>query len=391
MNKTKLTSARTYLLLFLMIRIMLLGNFFVIKAQRQSAPPELEGIQYEGPILLTPGLTGLTNSQAHYIFEKQGKVTYRIITITSSGTITQQRYNSITQKMEPTMVFIPGSATWADEIGEYKQNSSEVRLEFSDRYIEATVKADGLEGVVTFKALNKKEHWVVKTSGTAVNSSPSETPKPTQPITHTDREKRLRRQRSLAALDSPQPITDLDKAKRIKRIERALYLYNDGEGLYAGGEYNKAIAKFNEAINLIYDIPSRFNFYCGRGRAKVKLQDYRRAIEDFDKCFQNVKGNKPTLEEYQLRGDAKLATNDYKGALADYNLFLQLFEKPYEPEQGTSLKDLFDQGGSKAEVYKNRGTAKYKLGDKSGACADFRESCELGNNSACDVVKIVCN
>jgi hypothetical protein len=43
------------------------------------------------------------------------------------------------------------------------------------------------------------------------------------------------------------------------------------------------------------------------------------------------------------------------------------------------------------EAYKSRGIAKSRLGDKVGACEDFRFACVLGNSEACENSKRVCN
>jgi TolA-binding protein len=372
MTKIKLVSICAYSLLFLLTNIMPLGISFVVKAQRPSAPPTLEGIQYEGPIIfLAPGITGIPTLQAHYIFEKQGRVTCRIITITPSGTITQQRFNMVTQTLEPTMVFIPGGATSTDEIGTYKQNGSTVRLEFSNRYIEATVKADGLMGMVTYKESNKKEQWVVAKLGTGANSpSSSEIPKSTQPITEMDR-------------------------------ERAAQSYMDGLHLLDQRKYSEAIGKFDEAIAIW---PANVIPYFDRGSAKMMLRNYREAIKDFDKFIEILKDTKfknSSLEDaYKWRGNAKLEIKDYRGALADYNLYFQSLEKPIEPKPVNSSPSSLGEGIDASqltiyrqdeEVYKNRGIAKYKLGNKVGACEDFRKACESGNSFACEEIKIICN
>jgi tetratricopeptide (TPR) repeat protein len=96
--------------------------------------------------------------------------------------------------------------------------------------------------------------------------------------------------------------------------------------VYRDGKYEEAIAEFDEAILLLNDFPNHFAFYFDRGRARVKMKDYRGAIADFDTTIRNVK-TKATLEDsYQWRGDAKFIIKDYRGALADYNQYLLLVD-----------------------------------------------------------------
>jgi len=130
------------------------------KAQRQSASLKLEGTQFEGRVIALPG-----NSLLHtyYIFEKQGKVVCRFTKITFAQTTLEYKYNVVTERYEYVTGFVPGSALpfRPDEIGTYMQTGNRVRLQFSDRRLDATVKDNGLEGMVTFKESNKKEPWVV--------------------------------------------------------------------------------------------------------------------------------------------------------------------------------------------------------------------------------------
>ena len=63
-------------------------------------------------------------------------------------------------------------------------------------------------------------------------------------------------------------------------------------------------------------------------------------------------------EAYNNRGLAKYELGDKKGAIADYN-------------EAIRINPNF------AKAYYNRGTAKYELGDKKGAIADFNEVIRL--------------
>lgn len=346
--------------LFLASLLLLLFIPFPVRTQNTSTTIKLEGTQWEGKPLSQGNIDGsITVLTTTYTFEKQGKAT--LLTVISKGigmATIGTPYGDIPYATARTLS------------GTYKISGNSVYIDFPDRAIDATISGDVMKGILITKNNNLRSDWIVGRTLNSNGSSPiSDKSKPSQRTTDVDRN---------------------------KRVENALNSYNDGDKLYRKGKYNEAIAKFNEAINLLSDLPVRFQIYSYRGRAKVKLEDYKGAIEDFDVCIQNVEGEvkaKRYLEDsYEWRGYAKLAINDYKGALADYNQFFQLFEKPYEPEQGVDLMDFLQtRDERKAEVYKARGTAKYKLNDKSGACEDFRESCKLGNSFACETVKIVCN
>jgi tetratricopeptide (TPR) repeat protein len=345
--------------LFLSSLLLLLFIPFPVHTQNTSNTIELEGTQWKGKPLSQGNIDGsLTVLTTTYTFEKQGKVT--LLTVISKG---------VGMATIGTPFGDIPYATARTLSGTYKTNGNSVYIDFPDRAMDATISGDVMKGVIINKKNNHRSDWIAGRTLNSESSSLSDKPKPSQPTTD---------------------------ASRSKRVENALNSYYDGDKLYGTGKYDEAIAKYSEAINLLYDLPVRFQIYSYRGRAKIKLQDYKGAIEDFDVCIQNVEGKveaKRYLEDsYEWRGHAKLAMNDYKGALADYNQFFQLFEKPYEPEQGVDLMDfLQSRDERKAEVYKARGTAKYKLNNKSGACEDFRESCKLGNSFACETVKIVCN
>lgn len=146
--------------------------------QGQSAPPTLEGTQYAEPSIFLPSLLGYTLSKqslhTKYIFEKQGRVICRITTIQQPEIKTEFKWNDITRRNEYVTEHLPGAITSINQIGTYTQVGNVIRLEFDDRYIEASVKSAGLEGIVTVKASNEKNQWAaIKSSDTRDNSSSS--------------------------------------------------------------------------------------------------------------------------------------------------------------------------------------------------------------------------
>jgi hypothetical protein len=160
MNKTKLTAIKFSFLLFLLIHTVSVNDFLVAKAQRQSTPPKLEGTQFEGAVILLPSVNSKLNT--YYIFEGHGKVIRRLIKRKQGENKIENKFDMITGRLESTMVYYPGGVVASDEIsGTYEQDGNAVRLEFSDRYMQATIKADGLVGFVSYKGSNKKGQWVV--------------------------------------------------------------------------------------------------------------------------------------------------------------------------------------------------------------------------------------
>jgi tetratricopeptide (TPR) repeat protein len=318
-------------------------------------------------MLSQPNVDGsMTVLTTTYIFETEGKVTLSIIISKGIGIATTSA----------PFGNLP-AATARTLSGIYKVGGSSIHIDFTDRAIEATISDDFMKGVLITKSNNQRSDWkAVRTSDSNDSSRLSNGSNP------------------------PQPPADVN---RNRRIEAAFNKREEGKTLYGLGKFSEAIVKFNEAINLAYDVPFRFYSYFDRGRARFKLQDYQGAIGDFDKSVTarfanksgvlNVQDKRLAEDSYEGRGNAKLAINDYRGAIADYNQFLELYEKPYElyeGEQGADLlmSPLYER---KAEVYHARGKAKYELNDRSGACGDFRESCKLENSLACETVKKVCN
>jgi len=124
--------------------------------------------------------------------------------------------------------------------------------------------------------------------------------------------------------------------------------YNKGES----GDYQGAIADYNQAINIKPDYALAYN---NRGNAKSDLGDYQGAIADYNQAI-NIKPD--YADAYYNRGIAKSDLGDYQGAIADYNQAINI--KPDD-----------------ADAYLNRGVAKYNLGDKQGAIADYNQAINI--------------
>lgn len=80
-------------------------------------------------------------------------------------------------------------------------------------------------------------------------------------------------------------------------------LYFEGNALTVKGQYDKAIAKYNEALKL-FQAPY---VYYNRANAYLGKKDYANALLDYD---QTIKLNKDYAEAYSQRGLIKYAMGD---------------------------------------------------------------------------------
>ena len=142
-----------------------------------------------------------------------------------------------------------------------------------------------------------------------------------------------------------------------KNYEKASVLFYQAIALYNKGEYEKAIEKYSESIELNSNYTEAYN---NRGGAKNKLGKHQDAIVDYNKA---IELNPILAEAYNNRGFAKDELEQYPEAIADYDKAIEL--KPND-----------------AMAYNNRGVAKDKLGQYPEAMADFDKAIELNPNDA---------
>jgi tetratricopeptide (TPR) repeat protein len=133
----------------------------------------------------------------------------------------------------------------------------------------------------------------------------------------------------------------------------AVAYQNRGKAYISKGDYDHAIADFNQAIRLD---PHSVNAYDRRGWAYYSKGDYDRAIADFDQAINIDPQYDPT---HNNRGLAYEAKGDHDRAFAGFDQAIKL-----------------NPNGAVA-AYNNRGRAYYAKGHRDLAMADFNEAIRL--------------
>ena len=137
-----------------------------------------------------------------------------------------------------------------------------------------------------------------------------------------------------------------------KNYETASVSLSKGVALHYKNEYEEAIEKYDEAIELN---PFFVEAYNSRGLAKEKLGRYQEAIADYNKV---IELNPNHAIAYSNRGDGKYYLEQHQEAIADYDKAIEL-----DPDD--------------AIAYNNRGIAKSNLGQHQEARSDFNKAIEL--------------
>jgi len=168
--------------------------------------------------------------------------------------------------------------------------------------------------------------------------------------------------RLLGKLD--EAVNDFSLAIHIKDDYSRPY-NNRGTVYLAQGQPERAIEDFSKAIEL----DSHFaDPYSNRGSAKHQLGRDEEALTDLDTA---LRLNPNSADAYQNRGVVKNVLKLFSEALADFNQALKL--KP-----------------DNAAVHLGRGISKFYLGDKTGACEDWRTASARGVPDAAALITEYC-
>lgn len=137
---------------------------------------------------------------------------------------------------------------------------------------------------------------------------------------------------------------------------------DNGQQLIQNGKYEEALEQFNMAI--ILD-PASKTAFIQRAFTYSVLKDYESAISDYSHVLQL---NPALISAYLSRGSAYNKLERFEEALQDFNKVIEL-----DPNN--------------SEAYNNRGWSKKGMGDKDGACADWKTSKKMGNQEAKIILK----
>ena len=142
--------------------------------------------------------------------------------------------------------------------------------------------------------------------------------------------------------------------------------YNNRGTIYLSqGQPEKALEDFDKAIQL----DSYFaDAYSNRGSVKHQLGRDEEALADLDAA---LRLDPNSADAYQNRGVVKNVLKFFPEALADFNQALKL-----KPENGG--------------VYLGRGISKFYMGDKTGACGDWRTASVRGATDAAALITEYC-
>ena len=134
-------------------------------------------------------------------------------------------------------------------------------------------------------------------------------------------------------------------------------LLEEGNRLAYQGDYNGAVAKYNEALQ--YN-PNDVIAYNNRGNAYADLQNYEAAIMDYNKA---IELNPNLSEAYNNRGLTYAYMGNYNEAIADLTKAIEL-------------------NPNYAAAYNNRGNTYDEMGNHNAAINDYNKAIELNPNNA---------
>jgi tetratricopeptide (TPR) repeat protein len=144
--------------------------------------------------------------------------------------------------------------------------------------------------------------------------------------------------------------------------QEAADLIEKGQREVQNGEYEAALIEFNKAIDADAEY---LDAYVQRAFVYSMLKEYEKAIIDYTKL---IELNPNFATAYLSRGSA-------------FNK-LELFDKALVDFDKVIILDPLN-----SEAYNNRGWSKKGLGDKDGACSDWKTSKKMGNGEAKIILK----
>jgi tetratricopeptide (TPR) repeat protein len=171
----------------------------------------------------------------------------------------------------------------------------------------------------------------------------------------------------------------------------SIIFYNRGTAWGYKGDYDRAIADFNEAIRLRPEYALAYN---NRGNAWNYKGDHDRAIADYSEV---IRFNPKYALAYNNRGAAWNYKGDHDRAIADYSEAIRLNPEyalaynnrgaawNYKGDHGRAIADYSEAirvNPKDARAYLNRGVTRFALGRFELANADFFEALRVNPSDA---------
>jgi tetratricopeptide (TPR) repeat protein len=158
-------------------------------------------------------------------------------------------------------------------------------------------------------------------------------------------------------------LTDATKLIRLAPYEIDNYI-NKADLLFKTKQFDEGIELTNAILKILPEDPDVLYL---SSKSFFMKNDYFEALKNINQALQ-IKSN---IDFYELRGDIYMATNTFEYATRDYSMCLDI-----EAQNGT--------------VYAKKGLARLKLGDKKGACSDWKKGKRYGSYDAISYLEKYC-
>ena len=188
---------------------------------------------------------------------------------------------------------------------------------------------------------------------------------------------------------------------------RALEKNNSEAGYYLGRaalyiQLNKPARSLPDYTKAIQLQPDRFDSYYARAQAYLDVADYESASSDMQFLLRYFPDNTAYLYE---TGMIYYTDSKYSKALEIFNRLLRINtgSAPYFMARANTYMKInyyryaqqdysmaLDLDPSNAECYLNKGLSRFHLGDKEGACVDWKKAERLGAQEAGELLSKHC-
>ena len=161
-------------------------------------------------------------------------------------------------------------------------------------------------------------------------------------------------------------ISDFKTAMKLSNVMMSAKNYGNIAYAYKLlGNYQGALENYNKAIQIRPNLGYVFN---GRGFVNMQIGNFEEALEDHEKAlkfYSKIELSNLHSNFWNNLGWIKENLKDFDGAITGY-------DKAIEIDPNYSLG------------YANRANVRFELGDKEGACRDYKKSSQMGDKNNTD-------